>query len=58
MSGFKTKLTKANQGRSLRTTVPAGLRDHFDLKEGDTLVWEIDKIDGKWVAVVTVERTK
>lgn len=56
MSGFKTKLTKANQARSLRTTVPAPLRDHFDLKEGDSLIWELDKIDGKWVAIVTVEK--
>lgn len=55
MSGATTKLQKANQGKSLRTTVPLLIRDHFDLTEGDVLNWQIDKIDGKWVAIVTVE---
>lgn len=56
MSGFKSKLSKANQTNSLRTTLPAGLRDHFGLKEGDELFWELDKIDGEWVAIVTVAK--
>ena len=28
--------------RSLRTTVPAFIIDHFELKQGDKLQWKID----------------
>lgn len=52
MSKIKTKLNKANQSQSLRTTVPAGIRAHFGLKEGDFLKWDLDKIDGKWVVII------
>lgn len=40
--GEPTKLTKANDNSySLRTTVPKGIVNQFELKEGDTLNWEI-----------------
>lgn len=40
--GEPTKLTKANDSSySLRTTVPKGIVNQFELKEGDTISWEI-----------------
>jgi hypothetical protein len=40
--GEKTKLTKANdKSYSLRTTVPKGITSHLELKEGDSLLWEL-----------------
>lgn len=35
-------MTKANDSSySLRTTVPKGIVNQFELKEGDTICWEI-----------------
>ena len=40
--GEKTKLTRANtKSHSLRTTVPKGIANQFELKEGDSLLWSI-----------------
>jgi len=40
--GEKTSLTRANvKSCSLRTTVPKGIANQFELKEGDSLYWEI-----------------
>lgn len=56
MSGHKTKLTASGkEGLSLRTTVPAAIRHQLGLKEGDSLVWELDKVAGKWVVIVVPE---
>lgn len=59
--GEKTKLTKANdKSYSLRTTVPKGISSHFELKEGDSLIWEIKpNPDGKTLIILvnpTVEK--
>lgn len=52
--GEKTRLTKANdKSYSLRTTVPKGISNQFELKEGDSLVWEIKpNPDGKTLIIV------
>ena len=43
-----TKLTKATtKYRSLRTTVPIGIIDQFELKEGDFLIWKIVAKNGE-----------
>jgi|GEM_PF-660673 len=40
--GERTSLTKANANTySLRTTVPKGIVNQFELKEGDSLFWVI-----------------
>lgn len=51
--GFITKLTKANvKGNSLRTTVPAAIRDQFGLKEGDKISWKLDTQKNEIIIVV------
>jgi bifunctional DNA-binding transcriptional regulator/antitoxin component of YhaV-PrlF toxin-antitoxin module len=53
MKGITTKLTKAGRdGLSLRTTFPASIKNQLDLKEGDSLNWELDKIKDEWVIIV------
>lgn len=40
--GERTTLTRANtDSYSLRTTVPKGVANQFDLKEGDSIVWKL-----------------
>lgn len=52
--GEKTKLTKANDSSySLRTTVPKGISNQLDLKEGDSLTWEL-RPNGKEFLVVVI----
>jgi bifunctional DNA-binding transcriptional regulator/antitoxin component of YhaV-PrlF toxin-antitoxin module len=52
--GERTVLIKANsQSYSLRTTVPTGITKQFDLKAGDTVLWEIKPSpDGKSLMIV------
>jgi len=51
--GEKTTLTKASsKSESLRTTVPAGIVSHFDLKEQDQLDWNIEAKEGKLIILV------
>lgn len=37
---------------SLRTTLPNAFRKHFNLKEGDKLVWDLVQKDGEFVLVI------
>ncbi len=62
VKGEITKLTKANiKSYSLRTTVPKGISKQFELKEGDSLYWQIspssDK-DKEMMIIVVPERGK
>ena len=51
--GEKTTLTKASsKSESLRTTVPAGIVSHFELKEQDQLDWNIEAKEGKLIILV------
>ncbi|KYC44301.1 MAG: hypothetical protein AMQ74_01990 [Candidatus Methanofastidiosum methylothiophilum] len=53
MAGYKTKLTEAGEeGLSLRTTVPSMIRKQLELKKGDFLEWNLDKVDGEWIVFV------
>ncbi len=46
--GEITVLVKANNTKSLRTTVPANIVSQFDLKESDKLEWVlVAKAEGK-----------
>lgn len=47
----KTKLTRANTSKSLRTTVPAHIIQQLRLKDGDGVKW-ILKPDGKKFAII------
>ena len=51
--GEKTTLTKASsKSESLRTTVPAGIVSHFDLREQDQLDWNIEVKEGKLIILI------
>jgi bifunctional DNA-binding transcriptional regulator/antitoxin component of YhaV-PrlF toxin-antitoxin module len=51
--GEKTTLTKAStKSESLRTTVPSGIVNHFELKEQDQLDWNIEVQEGKLIIIV------
>jgi bifunctional DNA-binding transcriptional regulator/antitoxin component of YhaV-PrlF toxin-antitoxin module len=54
---MKTTIAKAStKSESLRTTVPAGIVQQFNLKEGDTLEWSIEPRKNKLIIVVTVPK--
>lgn len=57
--GFKTTIAKASTiANSYRTTVPAGIMNQFNLKEGDMLDWTLKAEDGGIVVVVKPEKRK
>ena len=41
-----------SRSNSLRTTVPIHIVRKLDLESSDHIVWDIDKIDGEWVATI------
>ena len=48
---LKTTIAKAStKVKSYRTTVPAGIINQFNLKEGDKLDWNM-KIEGKNIVI-------
>ena len=52
----KTILAQAiSRSPSLRTTVPIGVTKKLGLKRGDVVVWDVDKVKGKWIAIVEKE---
>ena len=56
LASRQTKVAKAKpETTSVRTTIPAHVADKLGLDAGDTLDWDIDKIDGRWVAVLSKE---
>ena len=51
--GFKTTIAKASTiANSFRTTVPAGIMNQFNLKEGDKLDWTLRAENGEIIVVV------
>ena len=38
---------------SVRTTIPAHITQQLGVEAGDTLVWELDKVRGRWMATIT-----
>ena len=57
--GEKTKLTRANdRSYSLRTTVPKGISQQLELKEGDSLIWELKPNGKDFLVVVTPHKGK
>lgn len=41
-----------SNSRSLRTTIPLHIALKMKLKEGDSIVWDLDKIKNEWIATV------
>ena len=51
--GFKTTVSKASsKTNSLRTTVPSGIINHFNLVEGDKLDWTLKAENGNLIIVI------
>lgn len=54
MDSHQSKVSAARpESISKRTTIPAFVAKQMDLSVGDVLDWKIDKIEGRWVAVIT-----
>lgn len=54
---FKTTITKASTiTNSLRTTVPAGIINQFNLKDGDRLDWTLKAENGEIIVIVKPEK--
>jgi len=52
-----TKLVSTGgASRSLRTTVPLGVVEHFELSAGDTVEWKFLVEDGKMQLIVTPKK--
>lgn len=57
--GFKTTIAKASTiANSYRTTVPAGIMNQFNLKEGDKLDWTLSAEHEEIIVVVKPEKQK
>ena len=57
--GEKTTLTKANdKSYSLRTTVPKGISSQLELKEGDSLIWELQPNGKEFLVIVKPQKEK
>lgn len=57
--GERTTLTKANdKSYSLRTTVPKGVSNQLDLKEGDSIIWKLVPNENKFMIVVELSNEK
>ncbi len=41
-----------SKSNSLRTTVPIHIIQKLDLKKGDRVVWDMDKVRGRWIATM------
>ncbi len=40
------------ESESVRTTIPKNIARKLELGPGVHLEWDIDKVDGKWVAII------
>jgi bifunctional DNA-binding transcriptional regulator/antitoxin component of YhaV-PrlF toxin-antitoxin module len=53
MKGKVTRVGFANkEKRTLRVTIPSHVRDYLELKQGDEIVWELDKTKDEWIATI------
>ncbi|MCY4491810.1 MAG: hypothetical protein OXC46_10210 [Thaumarchaeota archaeon] len=57
MNSSQSKVAAARpESISMRTTIPTFLAKKMNLDIGDTLNWDLDKIDGEWV--MTIRKAK
>ena len=58
MSGDRTRVSAANPDNiSVRTTIPAFIARRMGLNVGSVLDWDLDKVDGVWVATIRREES-
>ena len=49
----KTKINKASSKHDqLRSTIPILFARQLNLHEGDSISWDLDKVDGEWVIII------
>ena len=54
MRSNETKVAAARSASiSMRTTIPAHVVSQLKIEVGDTLKWEIDKVEEEWIAKLT-----
>lgn len=41
------------RSQSVRTTIPKHIAKKLGLKPGEVVIWDTDKINGKWVATIS-----
>lgn len=57
MAKFRSKVSKArSDATSMRTTIPHPVVELISLKNGDTLVWDVEPKANTIVVTVSVER--
>lgn len=50
---MKTKVNKASSTHDqLRSTIPSSIAEKLNIKAGDEIDWDLDKINGVWVATI------
>lgn len=53
MVGDKSRVSAAKSGHiSVRTTIPAHIARKMELRVGSTVEWDLDKVNGQWVATI------
>ena len=45
-----------SHSKSLRSTVPTKIIKKLELEQGSHIEWDIDKVNGEWVAVIRKKR--
>lgn len=50
---MKTKINKASSTHEqIRTTIPSAIANQLKLELGDSIDWELDKVNGVWIAII------
>ena len=53
LSGSETIISSAKpESRSLRTTIPVFVVEQVGFKDGDRLIWRVDKDGKEWMAII------
>ena len=54
MTTDETKVAAArSRSMSMRTTIPSHIAKQMDLGVSDVLVWKMDKVRGRWIAIMS-----
>ena len=50
---YETILNPARIGsNSVKTTIPIAITTKLNLEKGDTITWDIDKVNDEWIAIL------
>ena len=49
----RSRISAARTGHiSVRTTIPMHIANKMELLVGSTIEWDLDKVDGSWIATI------